>query len=201
MVAQAAAQDNWPVLIALAGLPSLPQTLAEAKSYTERFRFIPVERLSQADAEAAVTRPARDEQVEWSAEALRLVVEASGRYPYFIQQFGQATWNEAHESPIQPEEARRGVLRGQHQLDGGFFRARWDRTTRLEKQYLRAMCPEGDHGVGSGEVATRMRKKITSLGPVRARLMNKGLIYAPDHGIVRFTVPGMAEFIARQPEE
>ncbi|WP_197067849.1 hypothetical protein [Actinomyces polynesiensis] len=34
----------------------------------------------------------------------------------------------------------------------------------------------------------------------RARLIHKGLIYAPDHGIVAFTVPGMAGFIDRQIE-
>jgi hypothetical protein len=136
--------------------------------------------------------------VDWSHEALDHVVSSAGRYPYFIQQFGQETWNESDGSPISLEEARRGVLRGQNQLDNGFFRARWDRTTSAEKQYLRAMCPEGDDGVGSGEVAARMGKRINSIGPVRANLMHKGLIYAPDHGIVRFTVPGMAGFISRQ---
>jgi hypothetical protein len=198
VVAQSAAQDNWPVLFGLAGLPSLPQTLAKAKSYSERFHFVHVERLTQEDAMAALSLPAAAENVDWSHEALDHVVSSAGRYPYFIQQFGQETWNESDGSPISLEEARRGVLRGQNQLDNGFFRARWDRTTSAEKQYLRAMCPEGDDGVGSGEVAARMGKRINSIGPVRANLMHKGLIYAPDHGIVRFTVPGMAGFISRQ---
>lgn len=198
VVAQAAAQDNWPVLFALAGLPSLPQTLAEAKSYTERFQFVPVERLSDADARTAILRPAETEGVSWSTEALEHVVSQSGRYPYFIQQFGQEAWNTAQGATIELPDAKEGVLKGQRQLDNGFFRARWDRTTATEKRYLRAMCPEGDSGVGSGEVAARMDKSINQLGPIRARLIHKGLIYAPDHGIVSFTVPGMAAFIDRQ---
>lgn len=198
VIAQAAAQDNWPVLFALAGLPSLPQTLAEAKSYTERFQFVPVERLTDADARAAILRPAQTENVSWSSEALEHVVSQSGRYPYFIQQFGQEAWNTAEGSSIELPDAKEGVLKGQNQLDNGFFRARWDRTTAAEKRYLRAMCPEGDSGVGSGEVAMRMDKSINQLGPIRARLIHKGLIYAPDHGIVSFTVPGMADFIDRQ---
>lgn len=198
VIAQAAAQDNWPVLFALAGLPSLPQTLAEAKSYTERFQFVPVERLTDADARAAILRPAQTENVSWSSEALEHVVSQSGRYPYFIQQFGQEAWNTAEGSTIELPDAKEGVLKGQNQLDNGFFRARWDRTTAAEKRYLRAMCPEGDSGVGSGEVAMRMDKSINQLGPIRARLIHKGLIYAPDHGIVSFTVPGMADFIDRQ---
>ena len=198
VVAQAAAQDNWPVLFAFAGLPSLPQTFAEAKSYTERFQFSHIERLERGEAVEALVKPAEAENVAWDHDALEHVVDMSGRYPYFIQQFGQEAWNEAAGPNIALQDARIGVARGQNSLDNGFFRARWDRTTTSEKKYLRAMCPEGDVGVGSGEVASRLNKSINSLGPTRAQLIHKGLIYAPDHGIVAFTVPGMAEFIQRQ---
>jgi hypothetical protein len=40
---------------------------------------------------------------------------------------------------------------------------------------------------------------VNSFGPVRANLISKGLIFAPEHGIVAFTVPGMADFRQRQP--
>lgn len=200
VVAHAAAQDNWPVLFALAGLPSLPQTLAEAKSYTERFHFTHIEELSRDDAREAIVRPASSEGVSWDDEALDHVIAESGRYPYFIQQFGQEAWNGATGHRIRAEDAKLGVAVGQNQLDNGFFRARWDRTTAAEKRYLRAMCPEGDSGVGSGEVAARLGKTINALGPARANLIHKGLIYAPDHGVVAFTVPRMAAFIARQHE-
>lgn len=39
----------------------------------------------------------------------------------------------------------------------------------------------------------------SSFGPARASLIAKGLIYASEHGVVAFTVPGMSEFIQRQP--
>lgn len=200
VVAHRAAQDDWPVLFALAGLPSLPQTLAEAKSYTERFHFRPIEKLSDHDARDAIVRPAAKEGVSWDEMALSHVVTESGRYPYFIQQFGQEAWNCAAGDRIALTDARLGVSVGQNQLDNGFFRARWDRTTAAEKRYLRAMCPEGDEGVGSGEVAGRLGKAIGATGPARANLIHKGLVYAPDHGVVAFTVPGMAAFIGRQVE-
>lgn len=31
-------------------------------------------------------------------------------------------------------------------------------------------------------------------------LIKKGLIYSPEHGQIAYTVPGMADFIARQPQ-
>ena len=47
-------------------------------------------------------------------------------------------------------------------------------------------------------VAERMGKKPTGIGPARAALISKGLIYSPEHGQVAFTVPGMHEFVRRQ---
>ncbi|WP_017178066.1 ATP-binding protein [Actinomyces timonensis] len=197
-VSHAAAQDTWPVLFALTGLPSLPQTLSEAKSYSERFRFVEVERLDSDSAAAALADPAKAEGVAWDDEALSHVVECSGRYPYFIQQFGQEAWNAALGERIDRRAAELGVISGLGQLDNGFFRARWDRTTQKEKGYLRAMCPEGEEGIGSGEVANRLKRTIQSQSMVRRSLIRKGIVYAPDHGIVAFTVPGMVGFISRQ---
>lgn len=197
-ITQVAAQDDWPVLFALAGLPSLPQILAEAKSYTERFQYEHIERLSDAEAKLALIDPANEEGADWAPDAVTRVVESSDHYPYFLQQFGQETWSVASSSPISLSDAEMGILKGQQQLDNGFFRARWDRTAEAEKRYMRAMCPEGDTGVGSSDVATRLSKSVQSLGPTRANLIHKGLVYAPDHGVVRFTVPGMSAFIERQ---
>jgi len=200
VASQAAAQDNWPVLFALAGLPNLPQILAEAKSYSERFKYVHVERLAPAEAREALVRPAQEVSVTWEQDALEYVIDQSGSYPYFIQQFGQEAWNAASDATITLGDAQLGVARGHQQLDNGFFRTRWDRTTKAEKDYLRAMCPEGDTGIGSGEVANRLGKPIGKLGPRRSSLLHKGLIYAPDHGVVAFTVPGMSGFISRQSE-
>lgn len=198
VVAQAAAQDGQPVTFALAGLPTLPQTLAEAKSYSERFQYVKVENLDTLAAKKALTQPAEKAGASWQDDALQYVIDASGHYPYFIQQFGQESWNAASGSSITLVDAKIGVASGQNQLDNGFFRARWDQTTVAEKRYLKAMCPQGDTGIGSGEVAVRLGKSINGCGPTRAKLIHKGLIYAPDHGIVAFTVPGMHGFIMRQ---
>ncbi|MGI8686629.1 MAG: hypothetical protein ACR2MO_16330 [Acidimicrobiales bacterium] len=39
---------------------------------------------------------------------------------------------------------------------------------------------------------------MRQVGPTRAQLIHKGLVYAPEHGLIAYTVPGMAAFIARQ---
>lgn len=60
-----------------------------------------------------------------------------------------------------------------------------------------------DHGEASSsaDVAVRMGLRITSLGPYRANLMAKGLVYAPQHGQIAYTVPGIANFVDRRRDE
>lgn len=198
-IVHAANQRQDRLVLALAGLPSLPRKLAEAKSYAERlFNYRTVDALADDDAAAALVTPAEAEGVGWEEAAMNHIVMAASGYPYFLQQFGQDTWNATELPPITLPDAKLGVAIGQLALDTGFFRIRWDRATSAEKEYLKAMAVDGDGGSSSGEVAARLRKKTTALGPVRANLINKGLIYSPDHGVVAYTVPAMAEFVRRQ---
>jgi hypothetical protein len=200
-IAHQAGQDEWQCTFALAGLPSLPRVLAEAKSYSERlFDYAPIGPLTSDVARQAIVEPAGAEGAAWDAAAVDLVVSSAAGYPYFLQQFGQEAWNEATDPKIELADARVGTARGWAALDNGFFRARWDRATRSEQQYLRALALDGDAGGSSSEIARRLGRPPSSFGPARANLIAKGLIYAPEHGNVAFTVPGMAEFIKRQLE-
>lgn len=195
-----ASQRGLPFFVIGAGLPSLPGVLAEARSYAERlFVYTRIDRLNRADAASALVLPSAEEGVAWTGEAVDAVLDASVGYPYFIQQFGQTTWNAAATSPISADDAVEGIRSGRALLDEGFFRARWDRATPAERDYLQAMAADGDGPSSSGEVAQRLGRKITSLGPARANLISKGLVHAPEHGHIAFTVPGMADFIARLP--
>jgi len=82
-------------------------------------------------------------------------------------------------------------------LDENFFRVRFDRLTPREKQYLRAMAYLGLGARRSGDIAGVLGVQISSLGPVRAKLISKGMIYSPSHGNMDFTVPLFDEFMLR----
>jgi AAA ATPase domain len=194
-----AGQQNKPFFIVGAGLPNLPGILAEARSYAERlFHYATLGPLPSSEAAGALTRPAKHEHVDWTDEAVALVVDAAGGYPYFLQEYGSAAWDVATSSPIDTADASEGIRIGKARLDSGFFRSRWERATPGERDYMSAMAADGDAPSQSGEVARRLDKQPTQLGPVRAKLIAKGLVFAPEHGSIAFTVPGMAEFIARQ---
>jgi hypothetical protein len=197
--AHLAGQRELPFYVIGAGLPSLPRVLAEAKSYAERlFEFRDIGRLDEASARDALVRPVVAEGANWDEPALGAVLQGSGGYPYFLQEFGSAAWTVASGPSISLHEARTAILLGTAQLDSGFFRSRWDRATPAERDYLVAMAPDGGIPSQSGEVARRLNRLATALGPARASLINKGLLFAPEHGQIAYTVPGMADFIGRQ---
>lgn len=82
-------------------------------------------------------------------------------------------------------------------LDEGFFRVRFDRLTPAEKRYLRAMAELGPGPHRSGDIAAELGRPVTSLGPTRSQLINKGMVWSPIHGDTAFTVPLFDEFMKR----
>jgi len=197
-----AGQQDAQFYVVGAGLPSLPRALADARSYAERlFDYWSIGALSPEDAAAALTKPALEVGVEWDPAAVGMVVERSAGYPYFLQEYGKETWDFAPGPSITSEDAAVGIRAGVDSLDHGFFKSRWERATLGERRYMRAMAAGGEEPSESSAVALRLGKKMSSAGPTRAGLIHKGLVYAPEHGLVAFTVPGMADFINRQPTD
>ena len=198
----AASQRDWPFYVVAAGLPHLPRVLTETRSYAERlFNYRPIGKLARDEADHALREPAERLGVEYEPDALERLLDATGGYPYFIQEFGQTAWNLAPDRVITTADAAAAVLYGTEQLDTGFFRSRWERATRSERRMLYAMASDGEGPSSTAAVAHRMSLQTSSLGPYRAALISKGLVYAPEHGQIAYTVPGMAAYIDRHHED
>jgi hypothetical protein len=118
-------------------------------------------------------------------------------YPYFIQEWGYQCWNLADSSPITLELVQRATTQVISRLDQNFFRVRFDHLTPSEKNFLRAMAELGPGAQRTGDIAETLGVKLSTLGPVRAKLLKKGMIYSPAHGEMAFTVPLFDEFMIR----
>ena len=118
-------------------------------------------------------------------------------YPYFLQEWGSHTWDESPVSPITSADVSRATVKALNTLDNGFFRVRYDRLTPREKQYMRAMAELGSGPHRSGDIAELLGVKVTTISPLRAGLIGKGMIYSPQHGDTAFTVPMFDEFMKR----
>lgn len=191
-------QKKLPVLFFGAGLPQLAALAGEAKSYAERlFNFPQVGPLDEDSARAAIRQPIESEDESIRDDALDDIIRKTERYPYFLQEWGFQAWNAADRSPIEPVDVKAASARALERLDAGFFRVRFDRLTPKERNYVLAMARLGKGPYRSGDVAEQMGETIQNLGPCRAAIIRKGIIYMPQHGDVDFTVPMFDEFLRR----
>lgn len=185
-----AAQRQLPVALVGAGLPQLRGQMGRAKSYAERlFDFPLVGALGQHDAERAISKPMGEEGVDIEHAALQRIVELTEGYPYFLQEWGKHTWDVASVSPVSLEDVQTASITALAALDASFFGVRFDRLTPAEKRYLRAMAELGAGPHRSGDVAAALGREVTSVAPVRAQLIAKGMVWSPSHGDTAFTVP------------
>ena len=217
-------QEQLPIMVAAAGLPTVPRLVGEAKTYAERlFHFRTINSLADADARAALATPADAEGVRWRGAALDRVLAETRGYPYFIQEFGKHAWDAAGgPDEIRADDVAVAVPRATGELDAGFFRVRIDRTSREEQAYLAVMASLGqvpDHvqvaraietwsdddswiGRAAADIRVqqaRARGAEDVTGRLRDSLIGKGLCYSPREGRVDFTVPLFDQFLQRQP--
>ena len=191
-------QAKLPVTVIGAGLPQLRGRMGEAKSYAERlFDFPEIGPLSHADAREAIVKPAQEQEVQFQDAAADLIIEKTQGYPYFLQEWGKHAWDIATDSPITEQDVIRASDVAIAALDESFFRVRFDRLTPAEKKYLRAMADLGPGPHRSGDIAKGLGRPVNSLGPTRAGLIKKGMIWSPTHGDTAFTVPLFDEFMKR----
>jgi hypothetical protein len=191
-------QSNLPVLFFGAGLPQVAALSGEAKSYAERlFNFPAVGALQEADAETAIRQPVTAEGASISGDALKEIVQRTGGYPYFLQEWGYQCWNIAQGDRIELSDALKAAEEATRRLDDGFFKVRFDRLTPKEREYVIAMANLGTGPYRSSDVADALGEKPQSLGPRRSQIISKGMIYSPSHGDIAFTVPMFNDYLVR----
>jgi hypothetical protein len=193
-----ASQKQLPITMVAAGLPQLLGQMGRAKSYAERlFEFVSIDRLDSQAAEVALRKPAENEGADIESAAVVEILKETQGYPYFLQEWGKHAWNSAQDNHIVLDDAKNATGDALAELDASFFRVRFDRLTPNEKQYMRAMASLGAGPHRSGDIAAKLRKKVTSVAPVRNSLIAKGMAYSPAHGDIAFTVPLFDGFLKR----
>ncbi len=191
-------QKNLPVMFFGAGLPQVAALSGDAKSYAERlFNYPQIGPLDWKAATAAIRQPIQDEGESITDAALSVIITKTQGYPYFLQEWGYQAWNIAQISPISARDAELASAEAIQRLDQGFFRVRFDRLTPKERDYVIAMASLGAGPYRSSDVASKLGENMTSLGPLRAKIIRKGMIYSPAHGDIAFTVPMFEEYLKR----
>jgi hypothetical protein len=152
---------------------------------------------STFDAKNAVVNPARAEGVTFERAAVAQILNVTERYPYFLQQWAHEAWNVAGDDVIKASDVITAHNNAIAVLDESFFKVRFDRCTPSEKKYMRALAEPGAGAHRSGDIATILKVKTTSVAPTRSNLIKKGMIYSPSHGDTAFTVPLFDQYMKR----
>ena len=187
--AEQEAQQSNEIMAGLSG---------DAKSYAERlFSYPKVGPLDPTAARQAINGPIEDEGEEITDDALKKVIEVTEGYPYFLQEWGFQAWNTATDSPITVADIDVATDAALKRLDDGFFQVRFDRLTPKEREYVIAMSELGKGPYRSSDVAEQLGEPVNRLGPRRAQIIAKGMIYSPQYGDIDFTVPMFDDYLRR----
>ncbi|MDO5531582.1 ATP-binding protein [Sutterella sp.] len=193
------AQLSLPIVFVGAGLPQIARLAGEARSCAERqFHFNEIGNLSAEDAEKAVRKPLEEEKASITQKAMAELFSGTQGYPFFLQAWAFHAWNIAEGPAITEADIAASCRKTIGDLDSGFFRVRFDRLSKTEIRFVEAMASLGDGPYAIGKIAEVLKKQPRSLGPTRASIMEKGMIYAPRYGELDFTVPLFADFMRRR---
>lgn len=191
-------QKQLPITMMAGGLPQLLAHVGHAKSYAERlFEFVEIGPLDNGAARQALCVPAEQENVDFDEAAIQEILVRTQGYPYFLQEWGKHVWNMAERSPVTRADVVRASAIALSDLDASFFRVRLDRLAPAEKRYARAMAELGPGAHRTGDIARIKGEKVSTVGPIRGRLIKKGMAYGPAYGDTAFTVPLFDAFLRR----
>ena len=194
-----AAQDMLPLYLIGSGLPTIRAVIGKSKTYAERmFVYESVGPLTREASHEAIRKPLADAGVKIEAAALNEMYAASQGYPFFLQELGYQVWQSVERSPIRRKDISKNLPSVFARLDRNFFDVRFDRITPTERLFLRAMAEmKTFDGIGVNAIADLLGKVPSAISMTRRSLIRKGMIYAPQHGILTYTVPMFAEYMRR----
>jgi hypothetical protein len=108
---------------------------------------------------------------------------------------------------VRLEHVHNAISAVQRQIETGIYAARFDQIGSTQRDYLYAMLrlsiAAGDTRgrARSGEVAKALGITLFAASPVRDALIRRGVIHAPEHGVVEFSIPGFLEYLTRRAVE
>jgi hypothetical protein len=207
-VFQSVQRQGVPFMLLLVGLPTLFPKLVEARTYAERmFHVLFLRQLDEGASKEAITRPIAHAKcpVKFTDNAISLIVQHSGGYPYFIQFMCREAFDaflqkiDRKEPPVVPMNE---IIR---KLDTDFFAGRWARVTDRQQEllYVIAGLDTANEEFTVQEILEKSKEILdkpfgrSHINQMLASLIQAGLVYKDRHGKYLFAVPLMAGFIKR----
>ncbi|MYE84136.1 MAG: AAA family ATPase [Gammaproteobacteria bacterium] len=205
---QSIQRKGLPVLLVLAGLPTLFPKLVQARTFSERmFRSVFLGRLSREESREAILKPIEDtDSVRLSDESVDTVIDLSRGYPYFIQFICREVYDAFIRRLDKGERASVPVADIERKLDTDFFAGRWAKTTDRQRDLLSviAQLESRDEEFTVQEIVEKARElsirgfSSSHTNQMLSALGSQGLVFKNRHGKYLFAEPLLAGYIRRQ---
>ena len=89
-------KKEMPFMFVMAGTPGLMNLLSNVgATFVERHKYISIGRLDEKSAADAIVKPLEEQGIQITDNALSAIIKDSQCYPYFLQEWGSALWDEA----------------------------------------------------------------------------------------------------------
>ena len=197
-VSGALRRDALPLGVVVAGLPGLVDHLRRAGStFGERSRAHRLGPLTEGDLREGVRALVREGGADIDADALALLAERCGGYPYFLHVYGQQVWNAGDGDVITVADAELGVREAQPLVED-FYAQRLRELGERQRAYLVAAAglPEAERT--SAGIAAAMGATSSALGSTQQALVDRhGLLRHTGDGRLVFALPGLDAHLRR----
>lgn len=205
---QSIQKKEIPMMLALAGLPTLFPKLVESRTFSERmFRVVFLGRLTREESEAAILKPVSgpNRPAVFDADTVSSVIKASGGYPYFIQ----FICRELYDALQHRNGNRKSALPMssiERKMDTDFFAGRWARATDRQRELLSVIAglESCDEEFTVQEIVERSKNVLdkpfssSHVNQMLTAMSDKGLVFKNRRGQYSFAVPLLGAFIRRQ---
>jgi hypothetical protein len=187
---------HLPVVAYLAGLPGLTDKIRKAgATFFERAAHHDFGLLRDPEVRDALVAFAANEDVGVDGDALDVMVEAIGGYPYFLHLVGARVWAAGPGPVISAADARRGVAAAEADI-ARFYGDRLRALGVVAHDWLvaAARLESGERTVGA--VAAALGGTSDQYGWAVSSLTDQGLVRpAPGRGRFQFALPGLDAYL------
>ncbi|SDR65588.1 ATP-binding protein [Agrococcus carbonis] len=196
-------REDRRIAVVAAGVPaSIAAALdADGLTFFRRAQQVRLDTLTLAESRAAIAEPVRSRGRSIGEAALEQAARASRGYPYLVQSIGARAWEhapEAHE--ITTDAVRHAVEVAFAAMGESVIVPALRGLSARDRDYLIAMA-EDDGPASTTAVAERMGVSAGNAGKQRLRLLDGGIVLAPERGLVDFAIPLMREHLRAHPHD
>jgi hypothetical protein len=195
-------QDRLPIALIFAGLPSAVSDLLNEGVAT----FL--RRADKTDLHAAAIRDVETSFMETFGTAgitiapdlVHEAAVATGGYPFLIQLVGYFLWREAenHDGSLSSATVDRAIAAAVRRNERVVIEAALATASGKDLEFLHAMAV--DEGTSTAaDIVQRTGSRPTLVAKYRTRLLAAGLIESTGHGKVAFAIPGLGQYLRRNP--